>query len=50
MPSDLELGAPALHLTLALFDLFRAAVSEKSVVEQLCSELLWWRMGWLMWR
>lgn len=45
MPSDLETGAPVLHLTLALFDLFCAAVSEKSLVEQLCAELLCWRMG-----
>ena len=36
----------ALKVTLALFDLFCAAVSENSIVEQVCVESLWpvWRL------
>ena len=36
----------ALKVTLALFDLFCAAISEKSIVEQVCVEFLWpvWRL------
>jgi hypothetical protein len=38
--------AGALKVTLALFDLFCAAVSENSIVEQVCVESLWpvWRL------
>ena len=38
--------AGALKVTLALFDLFGAAVSENSIVEQVCVESLWpvWRL------